>query len=255
MPIDPAIEELILKEIDGPASAQESARLREILANDKNVRDELASQKEVAALLSRVQPLEAPPDLRRLVMASLPAVPPARGTASPPQHGPGGRVLPYLYAAAAGLVVGLVLGPRLTPRLAGLAPADPTSVVGALAPADRATRMLLDETDPGSIGGGVARLYRVDGGLLVEVSGLAEGTPAVLQFDPDALSVSGFSPEPGGADLLAMTPGEIRWRQTGPLPVAIEMRRLTIEGTQIHVRPLSPAGEDPVGEALVVPPG
>ena len=254
MPVDPTIEDLILREVDGRAFPEESARLREIASGDRAVGKELEGQREIASILAHVPRLDAPPGLTRKVMDALPAASTPSGGSFFPRGGRGGgRTIHFLYAAAAGLFVGTIMGPWLMARLSPQTPADQGVMVGGMTPREpgRAVEGSARVDLPGAPA--MARLIRDGNGWVVEVQRNAEdGLSVTVLFDPDAFTVSAFRPE-GHAGRLQVGDGEASWRQEGSQRTALELSRIGPGESAIRLR-FSAAGSESPGEgALLVP--
>ena len=254
MPVDPTIEDLILREIDGRALPEESSRLRQIATGDRAVGEELEGQREIASILAHVPRLDAPPGLTRMVMDALPAAS-TPGSGSPFTRGGwgGGRTIPFLYAAAAGLFVGIIMGPWLAARLSPPTPADQGVMVGGMTPREpgRVVEGSARVDLPGAPA--VARLIRDGNGWVVEVQRNAEdGLSVTVLFDSGAFTVSAFRPA-GHAGRLQVGDGEASWRQEGSQRTALELSRIGPGESVIRLR-FSAAGSESPGEGeLLVP--
>lgn len=121
--------EWIHRRLDGELSEEESEKLDEILAGDQEVRQLEADLRELEESLRSI-PLVTPPEHLRGEIARLVA---SRQTKAPARTSSGvvGRWWTYGYAAAAGLLLGVILYPLvMTP--AGYLPGDPEAMQGSL---------------------------------------------------------------------------------------------------------------------------
>lgn len=145
MSIHPEILEIIHAEIDGVATEAELIRLRDAINADAAVRGEYRRLRGLCDILSRVEPAAPPTQLAPSVMRAV------RAHGSAVGDGVWGRIrsfwpgggpaIRYAYAAAAGVIVG-ILGFQLVTGGTGFSTAIPESDAGAtLAPSRAGGRL------------------------------------------------------------------------------------------------------------------
>jgi hypothetical protein len=235
----PDPHDLIQADIDGVASEADRARLRDLLANDPEARDEHRRLRSLRDLLAAVPPEAPPAQLAARVMHRVRAE--RAGS-----HGgivrrflsswPGGRVaIPYAYAAAAGAAIGILgfhvltgggsLGPDALER-------EATATIGSAPLGVETSRLALTS---GTITGS-ATLRRLDGSLALDVDLPAEGSLDVsIDFDPASVKFIGISNRTGGVDHIEIADGTVRWSQSQPQRVTVFLVPRSEAASQLRV--------------------
>lgn len=235
------LQALIQADIDGVATDKERAKLRELLANDAEARAEHQRLCELRAFLGTIQPEQPPTQLLSQVMRRI-----RTESAAAPEGGflrkifgswPGGRVaLPYAYAAAAGVAVG-VLGYHLVVVGSSFGhdalERDAVATIGS-APAGLETGRLA--LTAGAFKGS-ATLRQLDETLAIDLDLPAQGLLDVsLAYDPAAVKIIGISNKTDGDNRVAMADGIVRWSQSGPQKLTVFLASRTPAGSRIEVR-------------------
>ena len=213
--IDERDERLLQDELEGLASPEGAARLRERLARSPEVRERRRELQDLARALEQL-PLEEPPaDLRDAVMAAIaadartaPARGPGRELRGGPERGRAGLAWAYSFlagAVAGGLLIALVTG-NLSPRTRTDFP-----VAGAMLPG---TGGRIDHRE---LRLGAARLALATRRTAEGVRGefefaQAPGAELTLAFDGAALQPAGLRWAPPAAGQAVLEEGAVRLR-------------------------------------------
>ena len=217
--LDDKFIRLMNADIDGTASESERTDLREYLSSLPEARamyDDLAG---LANVLSRVEALEPPAELRREIMAALPVRRP--GTRVHERYNVGYFWLPVLkygYALAAGILLGLVLARVPFRNLTLSNPSDLYGTMTAKGPAQQIAakdQMNLDLADLK----GSATLSRISSGVRIGfdlnasrptqvIVGLGDGQYFFQGFDQETDSAREF--EAGEGRITFLFDGENR---------------------------------------------
>lgn len=205
-------DELIQGEIDGVNSAEESARLKEILASNPELDARFGSLKRVAESLGGAERFDPPPGFTNGVMATV------HRRRMEAAERPGWReTLRSLFApaplaaCACALVIGVVLG-GLLPSDSGLFSRSEREALSgtALSGGQLAGRGLLDRQPIARTGVRGEAVTRVDAGLLVVEVWLDADLPVAVSLDlgGTGLSPRSFSQDvPSGGDLVIADDG------------------------------------------------
>ncbi len=208
--LDERYDELIQREIDGEASEQEAAALRDYVAANADARSRQAELKKLAETLNRVEPINPPADLAKSVLAALPSRRYAPARVLRPRTGLARfPILKYGYALAAGLILGIALHqflfnqpstPPVTDVSGSMLPRNPAPVSG---PADH-WPLKLD-----GVSGSVS--IRVSGSVAPLEFDLDSQKPVQFEvrFDSAQVELKGFSQQINRVDSFAAVPGRI----------------------------------------------
>lgn len=226
-------------------------------SSDPEERAELAGMIELGSLLSRIEPVEPPPELAPAVMR---AVRNAQARDRQTLWGkirsvwPDGRaVLPYAYAAAAGAALCFVSIQVLTGApLLGDAVRD-RDARGTMT--GRSIDPPVARLDLSGVGvHGAASVRESRGNAAVDlVFEKADGLRLSVGFDPDRVRFVGISDPSAGLDQVNVGPGSIQWEQHGPRQVTLILARVGSDPTPVDIRWSDAAGHEG-GGALTVPP-
>jgi hypothetical protein len=183
MSIHPEILDLIHAEIDGVASEADLIRLRDAINSDAAVRDEYRRLHGLCDILSRVERVAPPahlaPGVMRAVRARESAVGGVWGRIRSFWPG-GGPAIRYAYAAAAGVIVG-ILGFQLVTG-GGFLSAIPEGDAGATLSPSRAGGRL--DLNPAGVAG-FATLKSSAAGTAIAIDLTAkEPVEFLLRYDP-----------------------------------------------------------------------
>ncbi|HEY0592901.1 MAG TPA: hypothetical protein VGF40_14105 [Thermoanaerobaculia bacterium] len=211
--MDGRTDELIQMRIDGEISSADLAELDAALAADREARASMESFHALARELDAMPRVDPPALFASKVLRQVRGAPPMRAAAPPPAPATRRRIaLVGAWAAAAGLLLGLLAGPLL--MRADLFRADglPASVAGAMGTAEIASWELLSRQRAATPGGSlVLTARRDDGRYAVEVSCAGIGSTAELSWDPARLSLLALVREHASGPIEA-TPGRVRAR-------------------------------------------
>ena len=122
-------------EIDGVNSEQESAELKAILSQNPAARDHFDQLKKIAGMLDGLEEVAPPADLKTKVLAA--TARPSETVRVHPAAGGARAALRYVYAAAAGVMLGVLGYHWATTESLGV---DPTHVGGSVGTHDAATK-------------------------------------------------------------------------------------------------------------------
>jgi hypothetical protein len=242
--MDPRYLELMNNEIDGVNSEAESAELEERLASDPGAREQFRQLSALSQTLADLPSEQPPTDLKDAVLAALPASRPFRAQSGPSQwfrsilgSSPRRRiVLSYGYAAAAGLIVGVVVShwaPLAGSPGRGLEPSD---LVGTLTSRQTSPAILppIREISLNSQGvKGMATLRRGEAGFVIELD-IDPQAPldVVLSYDSKKAGFRGFAQDLDSVRNLAIDGRTIRWSQDGHRRLALVLTpRMGAEST------------------------
>jgi len=238
MSTQPDLHDLIQADIDGTASPAERERLRDLLSQNSEAREEHRRLSALKGLLASIPP-EAPPEpLRARVMRAI-RVDRAQRSGSIvrrifPSWASGRIALPYAYAAAAGVVIG-ILGFHVLSGQGSLGDAierDAAATIGSAPFGTEAGRVVLT-------GGGIegtATLRKVDGTLAVDVDfPSVSGFDAGIDFDPAAVKFIGLSNRTGGVERFQVTDGSVRWSSSRPQRVTVFLAARTPAPSEVTV--------------------
>lgn len=227
--IEPNTLELIQQEIDGENSAELSAQLQARVQADPRARELRDEFGLLAGELDSLTSVDPPAGLAAAVLERIRrtrafAIHPSAGELRKPARAGRRNLASLVYAAAAGLVIGLLLSPLLFERRPELGSFDWIAATGSMArpthPLDR------KEISTGAIEGS-ATLRAAGDGIALELD-LHANEPANLhvRFDPSLLAFEAIRRAPEGVGPLAVTPGEVRMDVSGSERATVLLRRL-----------------------------
>jgi len=208
--------ELMHADIDGAASKEQMAALEEYLATHPEAQRARAELKKLTEVLSQVEPIESPADLRKNIMAEV------RRRHSVLDFGLGNRrarlqipLIRYGYALAAGVLLGVVLTGVASKSLS---PVEKSDVYGTMMSPKNAGHYVVAEqmklAAPG-LAGSVELSRSGDNEMIV--FDLSSGQPAEveLRFDGGQVGLKGFSQEPNNIRSFDAKQGSISFRSEG----------------------------------------
>lgn len=211
--MDGRTDELIQMRIDGEISGAEMAELDAALAADREARASMESFQALARELDAMPRLDPPALFASKVLRTVRGVRPMRAAAASPAPATRRRIaLVGAWAAAAGLLLGLLAGPLLMRADLFRNDALPASVAGAMGTAEIGSWKLLSRQSAATPGGVLAlAVRRDDGRYALEVSCEAIGSTAEISWDPARLSLLALVREHASGPIEA-TPGRVRAR-------------------------------------------
>lgn len=208
--------ELIHAEADGEASAEDMSALRDYLASHPEAQAARAELSRLTNVLSQVEKLEAPADLRKNIMGALPQ---RRSVA---QIGLwmnrsrfGTPLVRYGYALAAGVLLGAVLTGI---ALKNLSPLERSDVYGTIASPKDTERYIVTEQnklDAPDLGGTVEVSRSGDRERIVFDINSSQPTQVEVSFDGGLAGIKGFTQEPSSIRALEAKEGSIFFRSEG----------------------------------------
>lgn len=183
---DPYTIELLNQEIDGENTPQQSRELQDRLSADSSVRELYADLQGLQQTLASIEPVDAPLNLKRNILAALPEAKATRREKRRGLFGPPVFRLAHVFVFAAGLLLGIG-GYHLTEVVGPVPNGD---IVGAM------TAPSIVELDTAGVQGTV-RCRRVGPHVEVEFDVVApQGAMFSLDSTGTGLTIAGFS-QPG----------------------------------------------------------
>ncbi|GEM_PF-6237918 len=178
--IEARILELIQQEVDGENTPDESGELHRYLSTSAEARALFESLRRLADSLGAMRPADPPAELAPSILAALrrgraPAVGAARATG----------IWKYAYAAAAGLVLGILLAPMIREVIPGGDLPEPAKVMGTMAGKEQLSATgAIERRIAGEGVAGTLRLTRSGGMLQMQLElASTETIEAVLEYD------------------------------------------------------------------------
>jgi anti-sigma factor RsiW len=193
--------ELIHGEIDGTNSPNETRVLQRLLGHDDEAREFHGDMKQLTEILDRVEDADLPKGLRDQIRSEISARPAVQPAVAPRRWTPG-SALRISVALAAGLILGLLIGPRL------LDPGqtwDPADFSGAMTSGSRVTDPVEIDLD-----GFSATIHGVQNGDRILVSyDISSETPVEVEltYDPGKIDLTGFVRRGGRFDVIQARDG------------------------------------------------
>jgi len=242
--MNPRVEELINRRIDGDLGPAETNELAEILLRDPEARSYFEELERITGWLGRVPVAEVPPSLKAGVLSGIrPGSPRSHRPVREPsllQRWFGAGFLPrpaYAWTAAAGFLAGVVVVALLQ---GGWSTIDRSQVSGTMAPSRATARVELGTGDPG----GSFSLYPGEGGVkgVLEIGGSGQ-LSVTVSFDASQLSLAGIDWSGGAAEIDTREPGVIRLRQSGTRQYTLRWDGSPSGATPFRVGATGEAGE------------
>ena len=209
--------ELMHAELDGHASDEQRATLREYLARDPEAQRVHAELAKLTNILSQVEKVETPGDLHTSIMAALP--PRRPGPESVVRNRSPWRLriplVRYGYALAAGLLLGAVL---TGVALRNLSPQEKSDVYGTLAPRENVPpyvavdQMKLNSPD---LGGSVELSRSGSNAMIVFDLNSQQPVEVEIGFDGSQGGLTGFSQQPDSIRSFEAKEGSISFQSKG----------------------------------------
>lgn len=211
------LDRRIQDELDGVATAEESAELKRRLEASPAARARFDEMSAVFRMLDRVEAVEPPPALKERVILALPPVPASsrRGVLSGAFGRRGGLGWGYSFAAglAAGVLVAVLANGMQNPR-----PQAPehAKFSGSMAPLETKPSATVDEIRL-ELDGARAKVEALHAGpdVLVRLESDVRSAEILVEYDASGFSPRAFErtgPEPGSVELA---PGRILIRAAG----------------------------------------
>ena len=208
--LDESHDELIQCEIDGEASEQEVAALRDYVAANADARSRQVELKRLAEMLNRAEPINPPTDLAKSVLAALPPQRHAPARVLRPRTGLARfPILKYGYALAAGLILGLGLHQFLFNHPSTLPATDVSGSMLPRIPASSSGPADQLPLNPDGVSGSVS--IRVSGSVAPLEFDLDSQKPVQFEvrFDRAQVEFKGFNQQINKVDSFAAVPGRI----------------------------------------------
>ena len=227
--------ELVQHEIDGAATAEESAELRGLLGRDPQARRTLEEFAWLARGLGGMADEPAPADLRRAVMHDITTRSRSArrsGWGIPARLWPGrGSAFRYAWIAAMAVGLGLV---AVSWRTLSHIRIDGSAVSGTLLPAPAEGHPAGWTVEAGGVTGTIRTIEDAAGfGIAFDLEG-AGPLSVVLRFDAGAARFSGVEGEASGTTQAG--DGQVRIAATTGRPFTARFERLGRAGVAIGVR-------------------
>ena len=258
--IDKETEDLMHRELDGETTPAESARLRELLANDAEARTGQEELNALARTLGAVSPVEPDPAWKQELLVSLREQAwRARSEAKVRSSGTGVQPIRSWFAwrtaavFAAGLAAGVVVMLAIGDRWPGV---DGSSVPGAMLRIDRLDAIATIDDRPLRLDGvsGRVRTRGLPQAVLVDIE-IASSQPVEirLSFDPETLSPQGWVQGIPDRGQIALQSGEVRIIHQGENRYVVALHETRGAPAEIHVQVRS--GDRVAEEVLRTRPG
>jgi len=192
--------ELIHGEIDGVNTSAESAELQKIVQDDDAAREFQEDMKRLAGTLNRVEDVEAPDGLRESICAQIVPQSPAAPLPFSQRVFPVASGFRVAAALAAGLVLGLLIGPWVSNNEAAW---NPTDFAGSMTPGATGSGAPQLEFEH-EIVSGTVQLVEQDGRILVMFD-ISARSPVdlVLDYETGKAGLTGFARREGTFDSVA----------------------------------------------------
>jgi hypothetical protein len=249
---DRELHELMNAEMDGVATARESARLRSILETHPEARSEFERLKGVVATLEHLDMEEPPASLKQNILRSVranaaPASERTGWVASIASWMSGGAGPRQAYSFAAGAALGVLVFAVLTGNLMSRPGSDSRSWTGTMLPVRGAEsyRVISSRTFTLPHGSVLAQtLSGRDGFALRLTSDVPVGTELTLTYEPSDWDVASLSQETTGNDVLLGTGRlSVRMRRPGHSQYLLELARSGGAGSPLRMAIHSPDGD------------
>ena len=192
--------ELIHGEIDGTNSPAESSELQQIIERDGSAREFQEEMKQLTEVLGRVEVAEVPEDLRESIRSRIAT---RTNVVAPVPLRKNKMGLPLTAALAAGLVLGLFVGPRLFNDAGGWNPED---LGGSMTPGSRLTEPVELDAD------GLSATIRAtqNGVRLLVAFDISAQAPIelTLEYDSGKIELTGFARRGGHFEVVEARGGQ-----------------------------------------------
>jgi anti-sigma factor RsiW len=209
------LDRRIQDELDGVATAEESAELRRRLEASPAARARFDEMKAVFRMLDRVETVEPPPALKERVILGLPPAPAPsrRGVLGAAFRRRGG--LGWGYSFAAGLAAG-VLVVILANGVQRPGSSEEAKYSGSMAPLAGRDAAIVDEVRLELDGNAATAETRSAGAdVLVRIESAAPDGDLVVGYDPGAFVLQSFHQSDAASGPVELDPGRIHVRNAG----------------------------------------
>jgi hypothetical protein len=222
-PSEVAHEELLQRVLDGEATPEEAARLRQLLAANPELVTRHAELESLFRMLAGAGEIDPPAgwkdDVVRRIRTHEPSGARTSYSSRPALAAWFRRPKPgFALAFVAGVLAGVALFAGLGPLSRPGRQLDGSALPGSMLPADRLGRVRPTDEQRIDFQGGraIARTSAARGGVLAEID-IASSRPLELelQFDPQFLSVVAFDESPGESAAMQLEAGLLRIEHTG----------------------------------------
>jgi len=225
--------ELMHAEIDGEASPEQLAALREYLAHHPEAQIAHAKLAKLTDILNHVEEVETPGDLRGKILAALPPRRPTLEIGVRNRHSlfriP---LIRYGYALAAGLLLGVVL---TGVAFRNLAPVEKSAVYGIMTARENMPHYVVAEqmklATPGLAGSVQLSRSGHNEVVVFDLNG-EQAVDVEVRFDGSRAGVEGFSQEPSNIRSFEVKEGSVSFRSEGK-----QRSTLVLKGEK-HAQPL-----------------
>ncbi len=227
--------ELIHGEIDRTNSPSESSELQKIIERDGTAREFQDDMKRLDEVLNGVEDAEVPQGLRESIRSAIASR--TRVAAPLPFRKnkifTGASGLRLAAALAAGLVLGLIVGPRMFNKVSGWNPADYGGSMMHGSATDRIAEPVEFDADRLS---GTIRTTQSDVRLLVSFV-ISAQAPAevVLEYDPGKIGFTGFARQEGTFDAVEAHDGQFIVSGEGDLRWTLVLERMDPAETMLRL--------------------
>jgi len=208
--------ELMHAEMDGEATDEELATLREYLASHPEAQSVRAELVKLTGILNQVEKVEIPDDLHRGILAALP---PPRSVLEIGARNSRSRfripLIRYGYALAAGLLLGAAL---TGVALRSLSPSEKSDIYGTLAVRENAPRYVavgqMNLDSPGLGGSVELRRSGSNAMIIFDLHG-EQAVDVEVGFDDSQAGLMSFDQQPGAIRSFDAKKGTISFQSEG----------------------------------------
>jgi len=229
--------DLMHGEIDGENSPGDSAALRECLLTDPAAREAYAELQQLAGALDRMQVVDPPADFTESVLNSIRSRrrDPGRQRLGIGVRPAGLNSLKFAYAAAAGLILGVLLAPFILDVVRGGKSPDLSQLPGAMIRQDAfRDAVVVDRTIEAAGVSGRIQLRRSAALLLIDLEiHSGQAVDVTLDYDPDQLAFRGVENSDDTGASFQASRDRLAWTQLSRLRC-----RILITCTGRDIRPI-----------------
>ena len=220
--IDEKYEELLHRALDGEATAEEAARLREYVAANPGARASYDDLQHLFQMLAYVERVEPPAGSQEQLLRRLRE---ARPVPAPQESWLGDAMgalrrritLNTAYAFAVGAIAGIALFAAIKDHSATRSRLDDSALPGSMLPRNRGEFRIVDQQQLALAGlRATFRVRSAPGFVVAEMDVSSEQrADLVLEFDGKTLSPIGFEQTRQGPGLISLGDARVRLENTG----------------------------------------
>lgn len=208
--------ELLHAEIDGEATDEELAALREYLSSDPEAQKERAELVKLNNVLNQVEELETPGDLHTSILAALPPRRPGLEAVAQNSN-PWRPTIPFIrygYALAAGLLLGVAL---TGVAFKNLTPQEKSDIYGTMTALENSSHYVVAEQMKlaAPVAGSAELSLSGSNEMIVFDLNAEQGVEVEIRYDGGKAGLKGFSQQPNTIRSFEAKEGSISFRSEG----------------------------------------